>query len=77
MSDKFFITFVSSIVIIMLVGIMYAMYYDVTVATPRHNKWVDTCKENGGTPSKYQVTHGKTTDTEYLCIKSESIIEIE
>jgi hypothetical protein len=60
-----------------IIVIVCAILYDTTVNVPKHREWVEKCRENGGLPSKYQVMHGKTTDTEYLCIKPESIIEVK
>ena len=60
--------------LIMLGG---AMYYDVAVKTPKHQVWIDKCIANGGVPSEYKVLDYKTTDVEYLCIKPENIVEVK
>lgn len=76
MNDKSFLIAISLMLggTFLLIGL--AVYHDLTVNVPTHQAWVNQCEQNGGVPSRYQVMHGKTTDTEYLCIKSESIVEV-
>lgn len=52
----------------------------LVIDTPRREAaalWDYKCEESGGIPSKYETTVNKTHHSERLCIKRESVVEIE
>ena len=77
MSNKAFIYIVSTVCISAIPLLVALMMYDRTVNVPKLVSWANKCVESGGSPSRYQVMHGKTTDTEYLCIKKDAIVDIQ
>jgi|LakMenE01Jun11ns_1017448.scaffolds.fasta_scaffold9643900_2 hypothetical protein len=60
-----------------IIVIVCVMMYDMAVKEPKYQEWIVKCRENGGVPSKHQFMNGKYVNTEYLCIKPESIIEVK
>ena len=77
MSNKAFIYIFSTVGISAILLLVALIRYDQTVYLPKLESWAKQCAESGGSPSRYQVMHGKATDTEYLCIKKEAIVEIQ
>lgn len=63
--------------IALLVGFLGFVFF---VAVPRANdaerRFVESCTQAGGVPSKYETMVGKTSHSERLCIKKENIVEI-
>jgi hypothetical protein len=63
------ITIVSIIFLLVLLSVL-------PVTEEQENRFMQECIAKGGVPSKYSTMVGKTSRSERLCIKKESIVEV-
>jgi hypothetical protein len=63
------ITIVSVVFLVVLLSLIPA-------TMEQENKFTQECIAKGGVPSRYSTMAGKTSRSERLCIKEESIVEM-
>lgn len=65
-----------AIIIIVIIGVAYALYYDFFVTQPKINAFIVKCEDVGGVPIKNARRVGKVTHVSYVCLKKDAVIDV-
>ena len=76
MSGNNLLTIIEVTIVFVIVSLFWILFVLIPQQAAEEEKFTLECLQNGGVPSRFETRTGKNSQSERLCIKKESVVEI-